>query len=107
MWFNNPGKHQRRNKQKKKKKKKKKIVRSSFDQMFFCTISKNIFRISEKSWYSTQYSIFLVISTAKAAIAIPFPNKPSLETDFSSTLKFLVSTKICLSKYDLSVDTRN
>ena len=80
MWFNNPGKHQRRNKQKKK------IVCSSLDQLFFCIISKNIFRISEKSWYSTQGSFFLFISTAKAAIAIPFPNKPSLETDFSSTL---------------------
>ena len=68
------------------KKKKKKIVCSSFDQLFFCTISKNIFRISEKSWYSTQDSFFLFISTAKAAIAIPCPNKPSLETDFSSTL---------------------
>ena len=66
MWFNNPGKHQRRNKQKKKKKKKKKKPQKTkkkkkkkkkkkqfavaLIKCFFAPLAKiNIFRISEKS----------------------------------------------------------
>ena len=47
---------------------KKKRTLNSFDQMFFAEISKYIFRISEKSRYSPQDSIFLAIYTITAAI---------------------------------------